>query len=381
MSELVESLPICQCGCGFQVTKKENKFISGHNTRGTKKSQKTRERMSKAQKKRFQDPKQHHTGSYNPNWKGGISSVTKVCECCGINYQSHLFGKSKYCSRKCQGLSQRGKKSWAKGLTSDPTKPNYDPRISKGLSGKNNPMYGRTGNLNPSKRPEVRAKISIANSGSKNGMWVSFEERICVFCNETFSIKKNSKRKYCSKVCSRKATKIRMKINNPMKNPITVQKQNRALKKRWERHEHPNKGKRRPDQSRRWKRNNPVWKPGNLIKAIEGQKRKPNKLEKKFIKFLKENTLPFNYTGDGKFFITVTGKPNKIVRNPDFVYEDVTKKQILIEIGCEYRHPKDSVNAMLTQYQKVGWKALYFSQKEFYNSPEKIKEIILNALG
>lgn len=397
MSELIESFPMCQCGCGLQVTKKENRFISGHNTRGTKKSEETRKKMSISQKRIHKH--QNHKGQKNPNWRGGKSQlITKFCQNCGNEYQCSPYNakSSKYCSRKCKNLAQKRQPSWAKGLTSNPTKSNYDPRIVVGLKGKANPMYGRKVILSA----KARARISIANSGSKNGMWVDFEDRICE-CGKTFNVKKTSKQKYCSKICTckargvlepylkthtmneafRKATSLRMKRHNPMKNPKISAKVSKILREKYQHELHPNKGNKRPDQSKRWKKNNPMWKCENVIKSIKRQKRRPNKLEIKFTKFLEENDLPFNYTGDGKFFVTVSGKPNKVVRNPDFTYKDVTKKKIVIEVGCKFWHPKNNVDDMLSQYKRVNWTALYFSQKEFYNNPKKIKETILNALG
>lgn len=40
----------------------------------------------------------------------------------------------------------------------------------KRMTGKNNPMYGMKGNLNPANRQDVKEKISLANRGNKHGI-------------------------------------------------------------------------------------------------------------------------------------------------------------------------------------------------------------------
>jgi hypothetical protein len=46
-------------------------------------------------------------GAANPNWKGGL--LAKVCEVCGVNYSvKRAHANSRFCSRQCVGVSQRG---------------------------------------------------------------------------------------------------------------------------------------------------------------------------------------------------------------------------------------------------------------------------------
>lgn len=47
-------------------------------------------------------------GASNPNWNGGM--LTKTCDVCGDAYAvKRVHAKSRFCSLKCVGLSQRGK--------------------------------------------------------------------------------------------------------------------------------------------------------------------------------------------------------------------------------------------------------------------------------
>ena len=47
-------------------------------------------------------------GNKNPNWKGG--PLEKVCEVCGVRYIARRAQhKSRFCSLKCVGLSQKGR--------------------------------------------------------------------------------------------------------------------------------------------------------------------------------------------------------------------------------------------------------------------------------
>jgi len=57
-------MPLCNCGCGNEVTKIKNRYIKGHTNRGKKFSIETRKKISKSRIGRFK-------GIYNPNWKGG----------------------------------------------------------------------------------------------------------------------------------------------------------------------------------------------------------------------------------------------------------------------------------------------------------------------
>ena len=55
------------------------------------------------------------SGEKNPNWKGG--TIRKVCDVCGQEYfVKKCHSKSRFCSLRCVGVSQRGKKRQSKKL-------------------------------------------------------------------------------------------------------------------------------------------------------------------------------------------------------------------------------------------------------------------------
>ncbi len=74
--------------------------------------------------------------------------------------------------------------------------PEYLEKCRKRMTGKNNPMYGMTGDANPSRRPEVKQKLRELLAGSNNGMYG----------------KKHTEE------WKRQHSKA-MTLNNPMKNP------------------------------------------------------------------------------------------------------------------------------------------------------------------
>lgn len=417
---LIECTRVCACGCNKEVTQ-NHRFVTGHNTKGQIRSNETRQRMSIAQKR----VQRHNYGVHNANWRGGrCQLVIKVCQQCGSDYQSTRSSASKFCSVACYNNAQKGCASWAKHLTSDSTKPNYDPRIGKGLFGKDNPMYGKTGNLNPATRLDVRKKISAANSGSKNGMWVDIETRKCSVCKNDFSVKATSKQLYCSSTCkhqtdvamsafarfwaaietkshicahrksashsmsafARLVLSERMKKHNPMKNPDTVKKvaatrikhgtnAGDSLRRFWQTQRDTMIERLR----QRMTHNNPMFDIDTRVRSLSAQSRhaRPNKFERAFQDFLASHKLPFKYTGDRTFCITCSSKR---VRNPDFIHTTKGVK-LLIEIGSDWTHPSHTIEAMKHEYQLAGWTCLYFYDHYFYTSSSSILEEIRTALG
>ena len=54
----------CRCGCGKKVTKFKNKYLKGHNKRGIKLTESTKDKISLSRQGKY-------NGKNNPNWKGG----------------------------------------------------------------------------------------------------------------------------------------------------------------------------------------------------------------------------------------------------------------------------------------------------------------------
>lgn len=64
---MANKMPLCNCGCGNEVTKIKNIYLKGHTNRGKKFSIETRRKISKSRIGKFK-------GVDNPNWKGGYFS-------------------------------------------------------------------------------------------------------------------------------------------------------------------------------------------------------------------------------------------------------------------------------------------------------------------
>ena len=50
---MIDKMPLCNCGCGNEVTKIKNRYIKGHTNKGKKFSIETRRKMSKSRTGRF----------------------------------------------------------------------------------------------------------------------------------------------------------------------------------------------------------------------------------------------------------------------------------------------------------------------------------------
>jgi len=100
---------------------------------------------------------------------------------------------------------------------------------------------------------------------------------------------------------------------------------------------------------------------------------RPTSLEQIIIDVIKENHLPFKYTGDGKFFIGS--------RNPDFI--DTMGRKICVEArpkktcpiwnSCSWQEYKQK---KVTNYKKYKWKCLFLWWEDIKSNPEIIKKTL-----
>jgi len=79
------------------------------------------------------------------------------------------------------------------------------------------------GSLNPSKRADVRLKLSVGKIGEKNPNWKPKVQKVCP-CGKAFATIPSSSQKYCSKECGYKVIAEKMRLNNPLKNPEIVRR-------------------------------------------------------------------------------------------------------------------------------------------------------------
>lgn len=319
------------------------------------------------------------------NRNGGRSRTRKVillkCLHCKKNFVT-LNPKRKYCSASCfhshkQSVETRQKmsesqKSFRNKLTkeergelygaknkgdSNPSKrPDVRLKLSKASSGKNNPMYGRKVVFSN----DTKEKIRQSKLGKKNPNWKPKVSRDCPICHQPFEVSPKSHRKYCSKICSDKATSQRMlslkkriilskdakeKIRlsklgerNPMKRPDVVAKVSKVLKLRW-----------RTDAN-------------FARRMLERQSRKPSSLEGNFNETLVENNLPFEYVGDKRFWIGPCKSGS--CRNPDFIHKDHKLKKAILLNGKYWHRNRDAVTTEIEDYRSVGYSVLVLWEGE-----------------
>ena len=101
------------------------------------------------------------------------------------------------------------------------------------------------------------------------------------------------------------------------------------------------------------------------------RRRIPTSLEKKFLKIVEENGLPYKYVGDGSFMIS-----NK---NPDFI--NINGRKIAIEVYAEFyktlngRNIEEWRTERKELFKEYGWDLLFFSQTQVR------EDYVLNVLG
>ena len=173
----------------------------------------------------------------------------------------------------------------------------------------------------------------------------------------------------------------RMKKENPMLNKEISKRVHNTLKIKYQTERHPNKGKRRPDLTRRNLQNNPMKKLKNKIKMVKGiikarkegkYNLKPTKPEKLIIDLIKENNLPFNYMGDGKIWF----RGENHFFNPDFLSKN---PKCIIEVYGDYWHNTlkeiKKHQERLQTYSKYGYKTLIIWEHELKNPTQVIEKI------
>ncbi len=211
------------------------------------------------------------------------------------NYKISLAKKGKPLSEEHKrkiSLAHIGKIPWDKGLKR--------PEIS--------------GILNPSKRPEVRKKISEHHKlNPPMGM-----------LNKHHS--EESKRKIG--IANSKKLKGR---HVSLKTEFTSER----LKKMW---------------------NDEKYKENTIKSILKGLFKRPTSFEQKIIDLCKESNLPFKYVGNGQVIIGY--------KNPDFI--ETNGKKLLIETYAKWCHPQNYEEQRSKIFAKFGYKTLFLNEDDLY---------------
>ena len=206
----------------------------------------------------------------------------------------------------------------------------------------------------------------------------------CKFCKKVLIVAPCNTRRFCSMACairfrigkhlSKKHRQDISKANTGRKHPLCE-----ILKMA-----HSSKGHTMCKKSRiaiskkakkRWKEN-----PDSFLGSYTNKRTKPEKIVNRYIK---QNNLPYKYTGNGKFWITLEGKHI----NPDFINISVKKQFIEIQ-GCYWHCCKKHCRHLNSEFanerqlvdehkksllKKHGYSVIYIWEHEIYdNSYKKI---------
>jgi len=100
----------------------------------------------------------------------------------------------------------------------------------------------------------------------------------------------------------------------------------------------------------------------NSLKALL---KRPTKLEQKFIKFCKKYSLPFRYCGNGSLLVGY--------KNPDFV--ESNEKKMCIETANYYHHQGNWSQKRIEHFARYGWKCLVLWEEEFKDEQSLLNKI------
>lgn len=218
---------------------------------------------------------------------------------------------------------------------------------------------GVSGDANPAKRPEVRAKISKALKGKK---------RSIEFRRHLSEIEKGEGNPFYGRHHTQQTREAISERRKGKRNSPATEFTSERIKKICQK---PEEKKRRSIASKQlWQSKEYAEK---TLRAIsKALARRPNKLELKMLEIL-EQTFPgdWQYTGDGKVIL------GKLI--PDFI--NINGKKKIIEVFGQYWHTgeraKTRINltekGRIKEYQKLGFGCLVLWDRDIENKEKVIR--------
>lgn len=229
-------------------------------------------------------------------------------------------------------------------------------KVSAKLKGMSHPW--QLGDKNPAKRLEVRTKISAKLKGRK--LTEAWKRKISISHTGIPSSKKGIKDSSISERVRQQWKEHREKMCKAVKEGHV---------KKWQDEEWAKKQRKLVSDRMKiattlnWR--NKEYREKQTKAILKGLFRRPTKPEQKLINLIQQYNLPFDYIGDGK--IVINGFC------PDFIDNDGSKR--IIEVFGDYWHRNDSEEERKEVFAKYGFKTLIIWEHEL-KEPEKVAEKI-----
>lgn len=215
-------------------------------------------------------------------------------------------------------------------------------RFVKGkMSGENNPFYGKK------HVAETREKMKIVREELFKSGKINQKGAL----NNFYRKKRDDNWK--KEHSERMKQKYGEGYINPMKGQSPWNKNMKGKYKIWE--DKPTKNKER------------------IRKIIQGLMKRPTSFERKISELCIENSLPFIYTGNGRFLINF--------KNPDFVNE---QDKVVIEVFYswfkirDYGSVENYKEFCRKKYNSAGWRVIFIDEREI--DIDNWKELCLNKI-
>jgi len=309
--------------------------------------------------------------------------IKLICQTCGKESEVSPSSKSqKYCSPECYWISLKGRKQ------------SKETKIKRGEAMKEiwqNPKFKEK-----MIRIHTSPKVSERHRKAAIQEWQDPEYRKKNKTNKGIKFSLESRKKLIEKLYIRwSSLEARIKQSKIMKlvsnSPEMKIKRSRIMRRLWQDPESifntpehreklsiGNQGQKRSKETRKkisiivreqWQDSD--YKEKQIKAIFRGQNKQPNNLEK-FFNDLTPDCI--RYTGNGTYFIRCKIKTHV----PDFKIKGQKK---IIELFGNYWHKDKELNALVKEYNEVGWRCLIFWENEIYNEPERILKKTLEFIN
>lgn len=283
------------------------------------------------------------------------------CDLCGTLTKKKQKDITKsfhhFCSQECHNNFRRGKPNGRKG----------EVRLS--MCGENN----------PSKRLEVRQKISLANKGrivTELAKIKQSETKKRLFAEGKLKMTEEHKQKIRKAMIGRVCTWGDKIGKAELGKKMSIESRKKMSDNHWSKKENREEiiskiitpdSRRKHSELKKLQWQDPIYAKKTTEMALKGLLKRPTSYEKKISDLCIEHNLPFMYTGNGTFIIGT--------KNPDFKHKTLP---IVIEVYNEFHHPIDYEKIRTEYFSQYGYKTIFINQTEV--TSKDWKEICLKKI-